>query len=115
MNFVTRVNIARQQLTKPLYDLCMTFDPQAQVLGLIGASGDERLCLMHLGYKHSQGLDGFPRDLGVACSYYSNAGAQTVLDQGRALDTEVLHTHSLRPHTHTHTHTLQIYLSRASW
>ncbi|XP_062306400.1 protein sel-1 homolog 3 isoform X2 [Osmerus eperlanus] len=64
-------------------------DPlQAQVLSLMGASGDERLCLMHLGYKHSQGLDGFPRDLGVACSYYTNAGAQTVLDHGRALETE---------------------------
>ncbi|XP_067086227.1 protein sel-1 homolog 3 isoform X4 [Osmerus mordax] len=64
-------------------------DPlQAQVLSLMGASGDERLCLMHLGYKHSQGLDGFPRDLGVACSYYTNAGAQTVLDHGRAWETE---------------------------
>uniref|UniRef100_A0A3B4VE07 Protein sel-1 homolog 3-like n=1 Tax=Seriola dumerili TaxID=41447 RepID=A0A3B4VE07_SERDU len=47
---------------------------QAHVYSLIGASGDDRFALMHAGYKHTQGIDGFPKDLDMAYSYYSNAG-----------------------------------------
>ncbi|XP_071010448.1 protein sel-1 homolog 3 [Oncorhynchus clarkii lewisi] len=58
---------------------------QGHVYSLIGALGDNRLALMHLGYKHTQGIDGFPKDFDMAYSYYSNVGAQTSIDQGRVL------------------------------
>ncbi|XP_075901467.1 protein sel-1 homolog 3 isoform X2 [Nelusetta ayraudi] len=44
---------------------------------LIGAAGDSRLALMHAGYKHARGIDGFPRDPDVAYGYYSNVGKQS--------------------------------------
>lgn len=53
---------------------------QGHVYSLIGASGDNRFALMHAGYKHSHGIDGFPKDLDMACSYYSNAGTQSSID-----------------------------------
>ncbi|KAG7257067.1 hypothetical protein CRUP_014488, partial [Coryphaenoides rupestris] len=53
---------------------------QGHVYSLMGALADHRLALMHLGYKHSQGLDGFPRDLEVAYSCYANSAMQTVSD-----------------------------------
>ncbi|XP_059923203.1 protein sel-1 homolog 3 [Gadus macrocephalus] len=56
---------------------------QGHVYSLMGALGDHRLALMHLGYKHSQGLDGFPRDLEVAYSCYANTATQTVSDDER--------------------------------
>ncbi|KAK0141735.1 Protein sel-1 3 [Merluccius polli] len=56
---------------------------QGHVYSLMGALGDHRLALMHLGYKHSQGLDGFPRDLEVAYSCYANTATQTVSDDDR--------------------------------
>ncbi|CAL8252127.1 unnamed protein product [Merluccius merluccius] len=56
---------------------------QGHVYSLMGALGDHRLALMHLGYKHSQGLDGFPRDLDVAYSCYANTATQTVSDDDR--------------------------------
>lgn len=56
---------------------------QGHVYSLIGAAGDNRFALMHAGYKHSQGIDGFPKDLDMAYSYYSNAAAQTSMDSLR--------------------------------
>lgn len=56
---------------------------QGHVYSLIGASGDDRFALMHAGYKHTQGIDGFPKDLEMAYSYYSNAGAQSSIDSSR--------------------------------
>ncbi len=56
---------------------------QGHVYSLIGAAGDNRFALMHAGYKHTQGIDGFPKDLDVAYSYYSNAGAQSSIDISR--------------------------------
>ncbi|KAJ3598966.1 hypothetical protein NHX12_032929 [Muraenolepis orangiensis] len=56
---------------------------QGHVYSLMGALGDHRLALMHLGYKHSQGLDGFPRDLEVAYSCYANTATQTISDEDR--------------------------------
>ncbi|KAK1896326.1 Protein sel-1 like 3 [Dissostichus eleginoides] len=56
---------------------------QGQVYSLISAAGDNRFALMHAGYKHSQGIDGFPRDLEAAYSYYSNVGAQSSVDRER--------------------------------
>ncbi|CAB1439267.1 unnamed protein product [Pleuronectes platessa] len=53
---------------------------QGHVYSLIGASGDGRFALMHAGYKHTQGIDGFPKDLDMAYSYYSNAGLQSQSD-----------------------------------
>ncbi|KAJ8397472.1 hypothetical protein AAFF_G00437480 [Aldrovandia affinis] len=54
---------------------------QGHVYSLIAAQADERLALMHLGYKHAQGIDGFPRDYGMAYSYYANVGKQTCADR----------------------------------
>ncbi|KAJ7986538.1 hypothetical protein DPEC_G00340900 [Dallia pectoralis] len=59
---------------------------QGHVYGLIGALGDDRLALMHLGYKHTQGIDGFPKDFDMAYCYYSNVGAQTCIDQVQILE-----------------------------
>lgn len=70
----------------PFYDLCVF---QGHIYSLIGALGDNRLALMHLGYKHTQGIDGFPKDFDMAYSYYSNVGAQTSIDQGRVLGNQV--------------------------
>ncbi|XP_008297004.1 protein sel-1 homolog 3 [Stegastes partitus] len=53
---------------------------QGHVYSLIGASGDDRFALMHAGYKHTQGIDGFPKDIDMAYSYYSNVGAQSNTD-----------------------------------
>ncbi|KAM9358011.1 protein sel-1 homolog 3 [Symphorus nematophorus] len=53
---------------------------QGHVYSLIGAAGDNRFALLHAGYKHAQGIDGFPKDLEVAYSYYSNTGEQSVID-----------------------------------
>ncbi|CAK6956152.1 protein sel-1 homolog 3%2C partial [Scomber scombrus] len=50
------------------------------IYSLIGASADNRFALMHAGYKHAQGIDGFPKDMDMAYSYYSNAGAQSNID-----------------------------------
>ncbi|KAM9384072.1 protein sel-1 homolog 3 isoform 1-T1 [Pholidichthys leucotaenia] len=57
---------------------------QGHVYSLIGASSDDRFALMHAGYKHSQGIDGFPEDLDMAYSYYSNMGAQSSSDYFRS-------------------------------
>ncbi|XP_044054603.1 protein sel-1 homolog 3 isoform X2 [Siniperca chuatsi] len=56
---------------------------QGHVYSLIGAAGDSRFALMHAGYKHTQEIDGFPKDLDIAYSYYSNAGAQSNIDSSR--------------------------------
>ncbi|XP_041648116.1 protein sel-1 homolog 3-like [Cheilinus undulatus] len=53
---------------------------KGHVYSLIGAAADNRFALMHAGYKHSQGLDGFPKDLDYAYSYYSNIGIQSTSD-----------------------------------
>ncbi|XP_070765272.1 protein sel-1 homolog 3 [Enoplosus armatus] len=57
---------------------------QGHVYSLIGAAGDNRFALMHAGYKHTQEIDGFPKDLDMAYSYYSNAGAQSSIDNSRS-------------------------------
>ncbi|XP_026160908.1 protein sel-1 homolog 3 isoform X2 [Mastacembelus armatus] len=53
---------------------------QGHIYSLIGASGDNRFALMHAGFKHIEGIDGFPKDLDMAYSYYSNAGTQSSID-----------------------------------
>lgn len=62
---------------------------QGHVYSLIGAVGDNRFALMHAGYKHTHGIDGFPKDLDMAYSYYSNAGAQSSIDFSRIHDQKV--------------------------
>lgn len=64
---------------------------QGHVYSLIGASGDDRFALMHAGYKHTQGIDGFPKDMDMAYSYYSNIGAQSNID--------LLHVHESKQNT----------------
>lgn len=55
----------------------------------MGGVRDERLALLHLGYKHMQGLDGFPKDLDMAYGYYANMGKQTIIDHNKVQDSEV--------------------------
>lgn len=62
---------------------------QGHVYSLIGAAADNRLALLHLGYKHLYGLDGFPKDHAVAYSYYANIGRQTSIDKERVEDSQV--------------------------
>ncbi|KAG9269234.1 hypothetical protein AMEX_G16239 [Astyanax mexicanus] len=69
---------------------------QGHVHSLMGALGDERLSLLHLGYKHMQGLDGFPKDQDIAYAYYSNVGRQTSVDRDNVLDSE----QSMTEHVH---------------
>ncbi|XP_070817191.1 protein sel-1 homolog 3 [Chaetodon trifascialis] len=70
--------------TLHLTGLGHTVDQQkGHAYSLIGAAGDNRFALMHAGYKHTQGTDGFPKDLDMAYSYYSNAGAQSHVDSSR--------------------------------
>lgn len=67
----------------PFYDLCVF---QGHIYSLIGALGDNRLALMHLGYKHTQGIY---KNFDMAYGYYSNVGAQTTIDQGMVLEQQV--------------------------
>ncbi|KAM9831359.1 protein sel-1 homolog 3 [Neosynchiropus ocellatus] len=53
---------------------------KGHVYSLVGAVADNRFALMHAGYKHALGLDGFPQDLDMAYSYYSNMGEQSSSD-----------------------------------
>uniref|UniRef100_A0A8C7X5Q8 Protein sel-1 homolog 3 n=1 Tax=Oryzias sinensis TaxID=183150 RepID=A0A8C7X5Q8_9TELE len=61
---------------------------QGHVYSLIGALGDDRFALMHAGYKHTLGADGFPKDLDLAYAYYSNVGAQSSIDHSQAHEME---------------------------
>ncbi|KAI1888741.1 hypothetical protein AGOR_G00171850 [Albula goreensis] len=61
---------------------------QGHVYSLIGAQADDRLALMHLGYKHTQGIDGFPEDFAMAYSYYGNVGQQTCDDRWNVQSTK---------------------------
>ncbi|KAM4739983.1 protein sel-1 homolog 3 [Anableps anableps] len=56
---------------------------KGHVYSLIGASGDDRFALMHAGFKHTHGLDGFPQDMDMAYGYYSNVGSQSSIDRSR--------------------------------
>lgn len=71
---------------------------QGHVYSLIGASGDDRFALMHAGFKHRHGLDGFPQDLDMAYGYYSNVGSQSSMDRSRVHEYKVTITvpHSVR-------------------
>ncbi|XP_053499800.1 protein sel-1 homolog 3 [Ictalurus furcatus] len=61
---------------------------KGHVYSLMGGVRDERLALLHLGYKHMQGLDGFPKDLDMAYGYYANMGKQTIIDHNKVQDSE---------------------------
>lgn len=62
---------------------------QGHVYSLMGGVVDERLALLHLGYKHMQGLDGFPKDQDMAYGYYANVAKQTSIDLNNVQDMEV--------------------------
>lgn len=68
---------------------CLVCGFQGHVYSLIGALGDDRFALMHAGYKHTLGADGFPKDLDLAYAYYSNVGAQSSIDHSQAHEMEV--------------------------
>ncbi|XP_029110357.1 protein sel-1 homolog 3 [Scleropages formosus] len=61
---------------------------QGHVYSLMGAQADHRLALMHLGYKHALGIDGFPQDHDMAYGYYSNLGKQSCADRWQTQATE---------------------------
>ncbi|OCT99406.1 protein sel-1 homolog 3-like [Xenopus laevis] len=54
---------------------------QGLLYSLVGAQGDDRLALLKLGYKHFQGIDSYPLDLDMSCSYYINIARKTPKDQ----------------------------------
>ncbi|XP_062991190.1 protein sel-1 homolog 3 [Elgaria multicarinata webbii] len=62
--------------------LGMPADPaQGLLYSLVAAQGGDRLALMNLGYKHYQGINGYPRDLEVSYAYYSDVAVKTPRDQ----------------------------------
>ncbi|XP_040822192.1 protein sel-1 homolog 3 isoform X2 [Ochotona curzoniae] len=62
--------------------LNMPRDPlQGMLYSLVGGQGSERLSSMNLGYKHYQGVDGYPLDWELSYAYYSNIATKTPLDQ----------------------------------
>nr|XP_006002722.1 PREDICTED: protein sel-1 homolog 3 isoform X2 [Latimeria chalumnae] len=62
--------------------LGVSVDPlQGLLYSLIGAQGDNRHALMQLGYKHSQGIDGYPLDYDLSFGYYANIAEQTSHDR----------------------------------
>ncbi|XP_073795739.1 protein sel-1 homolog 3 isoform X1 [Danio rerio] len=73
---------------------------QGHVYSLIGGVSDDRLALMHLGYKHMQGLDGFPKDQNTANGYYANIGRQTSIDRDKVQDSA----QTLAEHVHLSNH-----------
>ncbi|KAI5609201.1 protein sel-1-like 3-like [Silurus asotus] len=68
---------------------------KGHVYSLIGGVQDERLALLHLGYKHMQGLDGFPKDQDTAYGYYANVGRQTSIDHNKVQDSEQVLTENI--------------------
>uniref|UniRef100_A0A6I8QC19 Sel-1 suppressor of lin-12-like 3 n=1 Tax=Xenopus tropicalis TaxID=8364 RepID=A0A6I8QC19_XENTR len=56
---------------------------QGLLYSLVGAQGDDRLALLKLGYKHFQGIDGYPLDLDISCSYYINIAKKTPKDRSK--------------------------------
>uniref|UniRef100_A0A5F9DIX7 Protein sel-1 homolog 3 n=1 Tax=Oryctolagus cuniculus TaxID=9986 RepID=A0A5F9DIX7_RABIT len=54
---------------------------QGMLYSLVGGQGSERLSSMNLGYKHYQGIDGYPLDWELSYAYYSNIATKTPLDQ----------------------------------
>nr|XP_015200513.1 PREDICTED: protein sel-1 homolog 3 isoform X1 [Lepisosteus oculatus] len=61
---------------------------QGHLYSLIAAQGDERMALMHLGYKHMQGIDGYPQDYDLSYSYYANIGKMTSVDRWEVQESE---------------------------
>ncbi|XP_044274056.1 protein sel-1 homolog 3 isoform X3 [Varanus komodoensis] len=62
--------------------LGMPADPAKGLLySLVAAQGGDRLALMNLGYKHYQGVNGYPQDLELAYAYYSDVAVKTPRDQ----------------------------------
>ncbi|XP_072352621.1 protein sel-1 homolog 3-like isoform X1 [Scyliorhinus torazame] len=54
---------------------------QGLLYSLVAAQGNDRLALMHLGYKHDQGIDGYRLDYDMSYSYYLNIAQQTINDR----------------------------------
>lgn len=73
----------------PLLGIKPTPRLQGHVYSLMGGVEDERLALLHLGYKHMQGLDGFPKDQDMAYGYYANVAKQTSIDHDKVHDMDV--------------------------
>ncbi|KAL8207563.1 UNVERIFIED_CONTAM: hypothetical protein K2H54_058974 [Gekko kuhli] len=60
-------------------------DPnQGLLYSLIAAQGGDRLALISLGYKHYQGINGYPRDLEMSYAYYSDVAVKTPRDHQHA-------------------------------
>ncbi len=84
--------LIQKYLSKFDLELSITSLSQGHVYSLIGGVSDDRLALMHLGYKHMQGLDGFPKDQNTAYGYYANIGKQTSIDRDEVQDSLVSYT-----------------------
>ncbi|XP_053107817.1 protein sel-1 homolog 3 isoform X2 [Hemicordylus capensis] len=53
---------------------------QGLLYSLVAAQGADRLALLSLGYKHYQGIHGYPRDLEMSYAYYSDVAVKTPRD-----------------------------------
>ncbi|XP_062899407.1 protein sel-1 homolog 3-like isoform X5 [Mobula hypostoma] len=54
---------------------------KGMLYSLVAAQGNDRLALMHLGYKHNQGIDGYSWDYDASYGYYLNIAQRTVKDR----------------------------------
>ncbi|XP_051866335.1 protein sel-1 homolog 3-like isoform X2 [Pristis pectinata] len=54
---------------------------KGMLYSLVAAQGNDRLALMHLGYKHDQGIDGYPLDYDASYGYYLNIAQHTIKDR----------------------------------
>ncbi|XP_077157605.1 protein sel-1 homolog 3 [Paroedura picta] len=65
--------------------LGVAVDPnQGLLYSLIAAQGGDRLALISLGYKHYQGINGYPHDLELSYAYYSDVAVKTPHDHQTA-------------------------------
>ncbi|OCT96759.1 protein sel-1 homolog 3 [Xenopus laevis] len=69
---------------------------QGLLYSLVGAQGDDRLALLKLGYKHFQGIDSYPLDLDVSCSYYINIAKKTPKDQKNKQEEQQAYAEAIR-------------------
>eukprot|EP00062_Callorhinchus_milii_P004992 gi/632943988/ref/XP_007887256.1/ PREDICTED: protein sel-1 homolog 3 [Callorhinchus milii] len=60
---------------------------QSLLYSMVAAQGKDRLALMHLGYKHYQGIDGYFLDYDMSFGYYISVAKMTVQDR-QALEGE---------------------------
>lgn len=80
-NTTTKCNHSKYLLQTFFKVIILLVFHQGMLYSLVAAQGNDRLALLHLGYKHDQGIDGYPLDYGVSYGYYINIAQRTVKDR----------------------------------